>query len=196
MSAVLNESGPAISNVTAGNVSEEPPKYRVWDTLASIGAPRIHEIIVRTYPEQDGREPDIARYSLSSDGDGTPMPVDHALKFLSDKAFIVRNPLGDRIEPPASVEGGLGGFDLKPDQVIANYTELSKPALFKRCKLLPGGEVIQGGDSAEDMIAFLKAFEAKRRRAASGDPLDEKLGELGLEGKATQAQLERMFPTH
>jgi hypothetical protein len=170
----------------------KPAMYYVLDSLARHDVPRQHEIIIRTY--DDGREPDTVTYQLLSQGNGTEMPMEHAMKFLSDKAFIVKNPLGDRIMPPASVEGGLGGMVLEPDQTVAFYNELSRPALFKRCKVLPGGERISVDDSTATMIEFLMAWEEHKKSPTGEDTeLLAKLTAGGLGGAADKGTLDKMF---
>lgn len=192
--AMAKAAGSGTAGSSAPAASAGPVLYKVWDTNAGVGAVRRHDIIIRQYA--DGREPDIKTYALGneSDNDGTPMPVDHALKFLSDKAFVVKNQAGDRILPPAKIDGGLGSFQLAPDQVIAFYHELSKPALYKRCKLAPGGENIQGGDSVETMIEFLQKWTA-RQNAPTGADVEAEIkmnqGELG--GKVEAGGLDKLF---
>lgn len=188
-----SSAGPAIATMTASDTPNTPEiQYRVWDSLASIGQTRTHQIVAQTY--KDGRDPDLATYLLKSDGDGTPMPVEHALKFLSDKSFVVKNPLGERILPPARAEGGLGAFNLEIDQTVAYYHELSKLALFKRCKMQVGSEHIQAVDTAESMIEFLKSVELKRRRPTSDDgEVAARMAQGVLGGAVEDKIVERMF---
>ena len=177
---------------TAQPVTPAPVLYSVWDTLASSDGSRQHDIITRTY--DDGREPEIATYSLMRSGDGTKMPMEHALKFLSDKAFVVKTPQGDRIMPPASDNGGFAPAKLEEDQTIAYFSELSKPALFKRCKLLPGSERIQGGDDPQKMIAFLKDWRLTSTKGTQ-EPSDAdiRMNGEGLDGMVDAAVLSDMI---
>ena len=168
-----------------------PGQYVVFDTLARNGVPRAHEIITRVY--DDGRDPDTKVYHLRSDV-GTPMPMDHALKFLSDKAFRVQNPLGTMIVPPPKQEGGLGGFQLADNQTIADWSELSKPALFKRCKVIAGGEHIKATDSEQAMIDFLLRQRKMVRGERQMDDAALKMASGDLAGAASKQEVEGMYP--
>lgn len=181
----------AMADITA---AAAPLMYRVWDSNAGFGKPRSHEIIIHEY--DDGRDPDTKIYALTreGDGDGVEMPFPHAMKFLVDKAFVVKNRRGDRIAPPAKTEGGLGALQLQPDQVVANLSELSKQSLYKRCAMLPGGERVATTDEPGVMIEFLVQNEKRRRRvtSAAGDA-DLKLASGDLDGAVDEKTLSGMF---
>ena len=120
----------------------------VIDTNAVL-TPRFHDV-----PDGAG----IKRYALTAN-EATEMPMDHALKFLRDPAFIVKNAKGEIIKPLASKDVAThvpvpGGF------VLAEWEELSKEALYVRCKVLPGSENIKETKTPKaQMIEFLKAVE-------------------------------------
>jgi len=170
-----------------------PVMYVVFDTLARVGVPRNHDIIVRTYP--DGREPDIKSYALSSEK-GTEMPMDHALKFLVDPAFRVERPDGQVIQPPPKQSTTVGAQELALDQTIAEYGELTRVALYKRCKMAAGGEDITDASTVQDMIAFLIAGRRKAMETHSTDAeqdLATKMASGDLGGAADSRTLDNMF---
>lgn len=172
---------------------KKPTMYLVFDTNARAGQPRNHEIIVRTYP--DGREPDIKSYALSSDKP-TEMPMEHAFKFLVDPAFRVTRQDGQIIAPPPKAATTVVATEIPIDQTIAAYAELTRVALYKRCKMQPGGEDIDEKTSAQDMIDFLIECRRKQARAMQGADDGEvaaKMASGDLGGAATDEELNRMF---
>jgi hypothetical protein len=136
----------------------------VMDMNARPGETRIHEIIIK---EIDGGEPITKMYRLNSE---TPveMPMDHALKFLSDKAFVVTSKGGDLIKPVKRRDPSQPVVKLEADEVIAEYSELSRDALWKRAKVLPGSDKIGKASSNETLIEFIKAKTADQPGTARG----------------------------
>lgn len=136
-------------------------KFGVTDTNAKKG-PRTHDII--TEMDDEGEVVTMASYALNRT-EPTFMPESHALQFLKDKAFVVVDDKGHRIEPliaPTAEE--LGGLVLKDDETVANLSELSKEALYKRCKVHAMAEEIKPtATKKEEMIAFLVAMKARKR---------------------------------
>lgn len=131
----------------------------VIDTLAAPGTERRHDIITKMAP--DGRTPLVIKsYSLNCDTP-TTMPLDHAMQFLKEPAFTVTDENGEVIKPlPVHKDGGIGSLVLKQDEVIANLSELSREALYKRCKALPGADAITDKSKAQTYIDFLIAKNA------------------------------------
>lgn len=184
--------------VIAGHPQPAGPNVHVpWhviDTNARSGEKREHEVITRTY--DDGRDPDIKKYRIGSEDPGEPMPMEHALRFLKDKAFIVRAPDGKRVTPPPKVEGGTGAFELPEEQTIANWDELTTSALFKRAKIIPGSEAITPATAKEDIVAFLMGWRRAQKKGAEGiaQELAEKLaGGDQLAGQASESELTTLF---
>ena len=175
-----------------GKKEEKQPMYRVYDMTAKDGEVRKHEIIVKQYP--DGREPDLKTYGLKSDSP-TEMPVDHAMKFLVDPAFKVERANGERITPPPKYDPSLP-LSVGLDQTIANFDELSKAALYKRCKVLAGSDDININSPVNAMCDFLIAHRRKQVQGNLSDAEQALLarmqgGELG--GQVGEAELNKMF---
>lgn len=159
-------------------------KAIVKDTLAEPGKARVHQIITKMGP--DGKTPaEIQTVQLRSD-QGTEMEMDHAMQFLKDKAFIVTDAEGNRVEPvPVQKDGGTGSLVLKPNEVIADLNELTTRSLYKRCKVIAGSDKIVEGTEREDMVDFLmrragaqdiaqKTDVAEAMAAAGVDQMDSK----------------------
>lgn len=164
-------------------------KCFVLDTLAPAGGVRIHDII--TEFESDGKTPrKIQPFKLSSET-ATEMESDSAMIFLKDKAFIVTDANGQRIDPmPIDKDGGLGGMKLNPGEVVAALEELTTKALYRRCKIVAASSTITDQSSREDMIAFLtdqgvpKDVVNKTEQPAGAD----------VGGMMSESQLANLFP--
>jgi hypothetical protein len=130
---------------------------KMWGVidLNAIKGPRHHEIPIKT--GMSGEVLMTRTYKLESDKP-LPMEPEHAMFFLKDPSFVVVNQAGEIVTPvPVNKEGGIGGFQLGENEVIASYDEVSKEALYKRCKIIPGSEHIKETRTPkEEMIAFLK----------------------------------------
>lgn len=145
-------------------------KWRVRDTNARVVHDgkvqgRTHEIL-----------PGIS-YTLYFDTD-TPMPEEHARRFLIDEAFIVLTPDGTRLVPfSEQVKSRDLPPSLKANQVVASLDELTHDALMNRSLLKPGAPKFSKRTSREVMIEFLTgAHEAEgegRRAADGGDDADD-----------------------
>lgn len=153
-------------------MAEEKEEFGfVRDTLARHGESRAHEVIVQTFPDA----PPLTKvYNLRSD-QSTQMPLDHAMKFLVDKAFVVEDSQGNVIKPVAKRDDSLP-LRLGENEVVAEYEELSRPALWKRAKVMPGSESLKKTATDEDLIAFLRA--AGRREAGVARGSENSIGEL------------------
>lgn len=137
------------------NAPEVKPEVKPWAVLDrnAIKGPRTHEVPTKYH---DGEVVAVKQYHLNAETP-TPMSAEHAMFFLKDQGFTVFNSAGDEVSPVPVREGGTGGFQLGENEVIATYEELSKEALFKRCKILAGSDHIKETRTPkEDMIAFLK----------------------------------------
>lgn len=180
----------------------EPKRWTVYDTNQAGDLPRIHEVITQLF--DDGREPLVKKYKLFSDKPPEPdMPMEHALRFLVDEKFQVIDPSGKRITPPPKVEGGTGAYVLPDNQTIANWDELSRAALFKRCKVIPGSEAIKPTDEPEVFVEFLLGWQRAQKKGAGGiashlAESEEQMTALTkggeLDGQTSQSDLRRLFP--
>jgi len=147
----------------------------VRDTMARPGEARTHEIIVQVIPSG---EPITKVYKLRSD-EHTEMPLDHAMKFLVDKAFIVEDAKGNVMKPVARRDDSQP-LKLGEGEVVAEYEELSRAALWKRAKILPGSEELKKTSSDTELIDFIKT--ASRRDEGVSRGSEGKISELdGIE---------------
>lgn len=138
----------------------DQPQGLVFDATARIGEPRSHEIVVGKHPNGD---PIIRRYKLASDTP-TVMPMDHAMKFLVDRAFRVTDVDGNVIKPVEKTDERFANVRLDPDQVIARLEDLSVSALLKQVKLLPDSQRFGTNSAPEDMIDFIVAHRKAANR--------------------------------
>lgn len=126
-------------------------EYSVLDTLATQKS-RHH--LVRL---PDGS---LKGYDLKAE-EPTKMPMEHALKFLRDDHFVVLDEKGARVKPQPSVEH-FSHVPVPSGFVMAKLEELSREALYKRCKLQDGSEDIHPLKSSRDvMVAFLQGNTEK-----------------------------------
>lgn len=156
--------------------------YMVTDSNAKAG-PRKHEIPVVT--GTDGEVLQTKTYELKSEVP-TEMPESHAMFFLRDPSFHVFDEAGNIVKPVPVIDGGMGGFALAEDQLIATYDELAKESLYRRCKVIAGSDSITAKSKPEEMIAFLKA----RAKPAAGRGRGS---ELAI-GEASKAELDLVVP--
>lgn len=131
---------------------KEPRIFTVYDLNAKAGGPgRIHEIIT----EMRGDEVISTKsYELFSDRP-CEMPEEHALKFLRDKAFVVMDNRGKRVEPVEIKDITSAKMRLEDNEVIAKLEELTREALLKRAKVMPGSEDVKASDTKETLVSFL-----------------------------------------
>lgn len=176
LAAKRSEQAPPAS--AASLPAADQPQAMVYDTTARVGEPRSHEIVIGKHP--DGA-PIIRRYKLSSDVP-TTMPLDHAMKFLVDKAFRVIDPDGAIMTPVERITDADGPVRLKHDQVVAKYEDLNLMALLKHAKLLPGSEHLGTNSLPEEIVAFILANKPKRNigvsRGSEGIQEDAEAGEI------------------
>lgn len=171
--------------------------YLVFDMNQRGEKGRPHEVITKMYPKDPNGfqpEPETITYLLYSAA-GCPMPMDHAMKFLRDPQFKVVSPKGHRIMPVPVEDHTKPVTKLGEDQLVANYNELSKEALFRRVKIVPGSEDITDRSTVAEMAEFMVAW---RKRLRGMTQKDQQLAEMmsggQLDGGLTEGELEKMFP--
>ncbi len=123
------------------------------------------------------REHDVGGvlYQLSSHGDGTPVPLAHALMFLRDPAFVVLDDHGDRMKMQGPAEE-RPDIKLSPHQTIANLDELSVRALAARATKLPGSRGLNKNIGKKKLIGFIMAGGIQD--AVETNPLDPETEDL------------------
>ena len=115
---------------------------RVWDLNAHSG-PRVHDV-------------GGVAYTLHSRGDGTPVPLAHAVQFLKDPAFVVLDEKDQRMQMQGPAEKRVD-MKLPPHQVIANLEELRVDSLVVRAKQFPGSESLTRNSGRAKLINFIMA---------------------------------------
>jgi len=135
---------------------------KVIDSSLTLNNPkRIHQIIT------NGELQDVVFVY----GEDKFLPESVAMKFSKEGFRIVHIEDDAEIYIPREIPVGAP-VQLRPDEVIARYTELTFDALRTRAVILPGGEkFIQDGVQSQDIIDFL----------IGGEPVidgEEELGEL------------------
>jgi hypothetical protein len=177
--------------------AKQKPTYRVFDSLQRGTNGRKHDVITKFYPKDaNGFQPDpeTQTYTLFSDAP-TEMPMEHAMKFLVDPAFRVISPSGARIMPVARTDLSKPITALKDDEVVVQYGELSKDALFRRVKVLPGSEDIAESAKHQDLVDFMVAWRKSLKGMTEGErSLAEKMTQGEMGGAMTAEQLDSMFP--
>lgn len=162
--------------------TEQNKQWSVTDSNART-SPRFHDIPTKI--NEHGEVIMTKSYALSADTP-TNMPEDHARMFLTDSAFIVLNDKGDHITPVIKREGGMGNFKLGENELIAEYDEISKEALFKRCKILAGSDNIKERlTPKEEMITFLKGHGKNN--------IGRSRGSEGVIGEMNPAELDSLL---
>lgn len=142
----------------------------VVDTLAVAG-PRIHSIITKF--DKAGKPVLTQQYPLTSDKP-TPMPLDHAMQFLKDTAFIVTDEKGVVLKPLENIEEKATHVQIPEGYVLAKYEELTRDSLVLRAKVLPNaGAIHPVKTKSADIIAFLKANEASKKQAPAKAEMSE-----------------------
>lgn len=129
----------------------------VTDTLA-VTETRTHKIPVSF----DSQNKPVAykHYVLSADQE-TEMPIDHAMFFLIDSAFIVKDGEKNVLRALANHEQATH-VAIPEGFVLAELSELNRDALVVRCKVLPGSSHIHPVKTKiEDLITFIKDNQPK-----------------------------------
>lgn len=186
-------SNAAAIKAAASKAEAEKRQYKVYDKNQRGEKPRVHDVIVKMY--DDGREPDCISYGLySTQEKPCLMPMDHALKFLSDAAFIVLSPNGSRMMPVPKMDMSKPVQVLAEDELVAKYEELSRESLMRRVKVLPGSEDIKESAKMDELVAFMVAWRRRLVGMTQGEQqMAEKMASAGQD-PMTQDQLEAMFP--
>jgi len=172
---------------------------RAHEHAAANGLWRVRDMNARTVigGEVLGRDHEILPgiiYKLFFDRD-TPMPEEHARRFLVDPAFTVLAPDNTRLAPLSDqVKTRDLPPMLKPNQVIADLNELNQEALVNRSLIRPNAPKFTTRSKREAMIEFLLAsYEAEgdagRPASGGGDDGDGELEEI------TGAAVDSLFGT-
>ena len=166
------------------------PGYMVFDMNQRGDVPRLHDVITRVY--EDGSEADVVTYRLQSNV-GTPMPQDHAYRFLCDPAFKVIGPNGNRLMPITKFDPSQPLTNLKEDEIVVKYAELSRESLYRRVKLIPGSEDVRQGATVEELADFMVRWRKSLSGMTEGD---RQLAEMMASGKIDgmdQDGLDKLF---
>lgn len=132
------------------SLNTEETVLKVIDSSVTLDNPkRIHQIIIN----------DEIIDVVFVYGEDKFLPESVAMKF-SKEGFRIVHPENDaEVEIPREIPVGAP-VQLRPDEVIARYTDLSFEALRTRAVILPGGEkFIQDGVQSQDIINFLMGKE-------------------------------------
>lgn len=140
--------------------AEKGEELFVLDANHRPGTPgRVHEIPV----EWDKTSKEVTRtktYTLNG-VDPVRMPAEHAMKFITDPAFVVADKDGVRIKPVKkrnlyTIGKALG---LDENETVCEYEDMTKEALFKRAQTYPGGDLLKPSDGKPLIIEFLKEHQ-------------------------------------
>lgn len=173
-------------------VLPKQPLHVVFDMNQRGDKPRNHDIIVKVYKEP-GREPDTMSYGLWREKP-TPMPWEHAIKFLCDPAFKVIAPSGNRVMPIEKIDLSKPITKLEITQVVARYTDLSREYLFKLVKMAPGSEDVPKNATVEELAAFMVKWRESLSGMTEGERhVAELMAAGGLDGM-DDGMLNTMFP--
>jgi hypothetical protein len=120
----------------------------VQDTTCKPGETRQHIQLV------DGIETPFD----FSHGKKTEIETSIAMKFLKTKEFVVTDHEGKRVEqtPEQPDEHARKPFVLRDNQVVAELSELTDEALWKRASQLIGGEKLPRDAGRGRFVAFLE----------------------------------------
>ncbi len=168
--------------------------YMVFDLNQRGDLPRRHDVITRMY--KDGSPPETVTYPLFSSSDkGTPMPMEHALKFLCDPAFKVVHPNGNRIMPIEKQDLSKPLKVLAVDEVVVKYHHLSRDHLYKLVKMQSGSEDVKPNATVDELAEFMVAWRKSLVSMTDGERhLAEIMAQGELGGSMNEKQLDTMFP--
>lgn len=171
---------------------EASAMYQVFDLNQRGEKPRKHDVITKFF--DNGVEPEVRTYDLYGDKP-TPMPMEHAMRFLVDPAFRVESPQGKRIPYVPKQDVSKPITRLGEDEIVVKYEELSRDSLFRRAKVLPGSEDIQQNTPVAAMVEFIMAWRKRLKGMTEGERTLASMmagGDLG--GAMDPKELETMFP--
>jgi hypothetical protein len=136
---------------------KKPDTLFVLDTTARPGEVRQHSQLVDQI---------ITPFDFAH-GKKTEIETAVAMKFLKTKEFIVTDHDGKRIEqtPEQPDEHARKPFVLKDNQVVAELSELTEDALWKRASQLPGGEKFPKDAGRGRFVDFLETHRRNDRLA-------------------------------
>jgi len=160
----------------------------VLDTTARPPCPvRAHDVLL-------DRASGVVRTYEFHHNEYLEMPADHAMRFITNDAFLVKkDPEGPRMRPiPVRTEDSVR---LQPDQCIANYDELTQGALLSRTKARAGSERFTKGTRKIDLIDFLMdtaAPEAAPREPEDAEGLEDLIDDD--DGELDEDELEGLMP--
>jgi hypothetical protein len=100
---------------------------------------------------------DGTRYLLDAQ-DWSPVKPHHAALFLRDPSFEVRDETGEpqvSLPEAENIDAARRRPALEPDETIAKYGELMRPALMARAMQRPGGSKLKDA-SRDELIEFLQ----------------------------------------
>ena len=156
----------------------------VKDSNAKPGTVREHEIITHMDYVTDeitgGQVPRIldSRIYKLSRSEPVEMSESHAMQFLKDDAFIVTDADGKRLKTVSKKDVDVGNIVLEADEVVAKYDELTREALYARCKIIPGAEEIKAGSRKDAMVSFLIETEERRKSTGAGRGSEDVISEM------------------
>ena len=144
--------------------------FTVFDLNQRGDQPRKHDVIVKLEKATDGTitGAETVQYELYSNK-GCKMPMEHALKFLCDAAFKVVNNEGNRVMPVPKFDASKPITVLADDEIVCKIVELSRDALMRRVKVLPGSEEVRGDAKASELAAFLVSWNKAKKGLTDGE---------------------------
>jgi hypothetical protein len=106
-------------------------------------------------------------------GQPTEMPASVAMKFLKIPEFVVTGHDGKRVArtPDQPDEHSRKPFVLRDDQVVADLSELTEDALWRRCQQAQGGERL-GRDAGRGRMTDFLVKARQTEQAARRGPGD------------------------
>jgi hypothetical protein len=183
------KTGNSIGEQVVSAQPEEGVTYlQVTDTTCTPAYPtRTHDIMYQ------GRRAQVT----FNYGNPLRLPIDVALKFLKDEAFVVTDEDGNQYDPtPKAPEAAGAEFKLAPDEIVAKLDELTQEALYLRAKQLNGSDHIKKGTPKTELVAFLAAQRLTEAKAAgkAKDDLDVISPGATVGGALTGSALAKLVP--
>lgn len=175
------------------NEASKKGMYQVFDLNQRGKDGRKHDVITKFY-ENGEHEAEVQTYELFADKP-VAMPMEHAMRFLIDPAFKVVAPSGKRVPYVPKQDISKPITVLGEDEIVVKYEELSRDALFRRAKVLPGSEDIKENTPTKEMADFLTSWRKRMRGMSPGErELAGMMAQGELAGGMDQGMLKTMFP--